>query len=161
MDVEFTVDAYPHEGFRGMVKQVRYAPQTVQNVVTYDALISVANPDFKLRPGMTADVTFILEEREDTLIVPSTALRFRPPPEVLTEQDAAGLVTSRRERIVWKLDSDGGAQSIVVEIGISNGRQTEIVSGDLSPGDRVIVGVAGDTTGRRKEDARPRFGRFL
>ncbi|HLU68600.1 MAG TPA: efflux RND transporter periplasmic adaptor subunit [Kofleriaceae bacterium] len=85
MPVEFTVDAYPSERFRGTVKQVRYSPTTVSNVVTYDAVVAVDNPELKLRPGMTADVTFLTEEREDALSVPNAALRFRPPPEVLAE----------------------------------------------------------------------------
>jgi HlyD family secretion protein len=85
MPVEFSVDAYPSERFRGVVQQVRYSPTTVSNVVTYDAVVAVDNPDLKLRPGMTADVTFVTEEREEALAVPSAALRFRPPPEALAE----------------------------------------------------------------------------
>ena len=85
MQVEFTVDAHPSERFKGVVKEVRYAPQTVQNVVTYDAVVSVDNSDLKLRPGMTADVTFLLEKRESVVLVPNTALRFRPAQKVLDE----------------------------------------------------------------------------
>jgi len=83
MPASFTVDAYPGEVFRGKVRQVRNAPQTVQNVVTYDAVIDVDNPDFKLKPGMTANVTFIYAEKDDVLKVPNAALRFRPPPAML------------------------------------------------------------------------------
>ena len=68
--------------FKGKIRQIRNAPQTVQNVVTYDAVIDVDNPDLKLRPGMTANVTFIHAERDDVLRVPNAALRFRPPPEL-------------------------------------------------------------------------------
>jgi HlyD family secretion protein len=85
MAVEFTVDAFPRDTFKGVVKQVRYSPTTVSNVVTYDAVVAVENPDLKLRPGMTANVTFVVQEREDVLAVPSAALRFRPPPEVLAQ----------------------------------------------------------------------------
>ncbi len=161
MTVEFTVDAYPQDRFGGVVKQVRYAPQTVQNVVTYDAVISVANPELKLRPGMTADVTFVVEERDDALMAPSAALRFRPPPDAQQQPGTPGPATSPGERVVWTVDSDGRPQPVVVEIGISNGPQTEIVGGRLSPGDRVIVGVFGDNTPGGKESERSNFGRFL
>jgi len=79
LPVEFSVDAFPGERFRGAVKEVRYAPKTVQNVVTYDAVVSVDNSELKLRPGMTADVSFIVEDIPDALVVPNAALRFRPP----------------------------------------------------------------------------------
>ncbi len=84
MNVSFVVDAYPQETFRGKVRQVRNAPQTVQNVVTYDAVIDVDNRDAKLKPGMTANVTFVVAERADVVAVPNAALRFKPSPEVLT-----------------------------------------------------------------------------
>jgi HlyD family secretion protein len=83
MAASFTVDAYPGETFRGKIRQVRNAPQTVQNVVTYDAVIDVDNPDLKLKPGMTANVTFVYAEKEDVLKVSNAALRFRPPPSML------------------------------------------------------------------------------
>lgn len=78
MRVTFTVDAYPGEPFRGSIRDIRNAPQVVQNVVTYDAVIDVANPDLKLKPGMTATVSVVTDRRRDVLIVPNTALRFRP-----------------------------------------------------------------------------------
>jgi HlyD family secretion protein len=83
MDATFVVDAYPGERFKGKVRQIRNAAQTVQNVVTYDAVIDVDNSDLKLRPGMTANVNFVFANREDVLRVPNGALRFRPSPEVL------------------------------------------------------------------------------
>ena len=84
MAATFTVDAFPGERFRGKVRQIRNAPTTLQNVVTYDAVIDVANPDLKLRPGMTANITFISAEKDDVLRVPNAALRFRPTPEIFT-----------------------------------------------------------------------------
>ncbi|TAL05845.1 MAG: efflux RND transporter periplasmic adaptor subunit [Verrucomicrobia bacterium] len=78
-DVEFTVDAYPMRTFRGKVAQVRNAPITVQNVVTYDTVIEVHNPDLKLKPGMTANVSVVIARREGTLKIANAALRFRPP----------------------------------------------------------------------------------
>jgi HlyD family secretion protein len=83
MDATFLVDAYPNERFSGHIRQIRNAPQTVQNVVTYDAVIDVLNPDLKLKPGMTANSTVVYAERQDALRVPNAALRFHPPPEML------------------------------------------------------------------------------
>jgi HlyD family secretion protein len=83
MAASFTVDAYPGEIFRGKIRQVRNAPQTVQNVVTYDAVIDVDNVELKLKPGMTANVTFVYAEKDDVLKLPNAALRFRPPPSML------------------------------------------------------------------------------
>jgi HlyD family secretion protein len=83
MPATFTVDAYPSERFRGTVRQIRNAPTTVQNVVTYDAVIDVDNSDLKLKPGMTANVTFVYAEKKDALKVANAALRFKPPAELL------------------------------------------------------------------------------
>jgi HlyD family secretion protein len=84
MPASFTVDAFTGEHFRGKVRQIRNAPTTLQNVVTYDAVIDVANPDLKLRPGMTANITFIAAEKDNVLRVPNAAMRFRPTPEIFT-----------------------------------------------------------------------------
>ncbi len=86
MIATFTVDAYPNERFQGKIRQIRNAPQTVQNVVTYDAVIDVDNSDLKLKPGMTTNVTVIVAEKDDVLKVPNAALRFKPPPELVQEQ---------------------------------------------------------------------------
>ncbi len=85
--VSFTVDSYPDEQFRGTVTQVRLAPVTVQNVVTYTVIIEVPNPDMKLRPGMTATVSILVDKRSDVLRVSSLALRFQPPKDVLEKSD--------------------------------------------------------------------------
>jgi HlyD family secretion protein len=89
MEASFFVDAYPSERFTGVVRQIRNAPQTIQNVVTYDAVLDVSNPDLKLKPGMTANITFITTEVGDVLRVPNAALRFRPPPEMLASLKGA------------------------------------------------------------------------
>jgi len=89
MPATFLVDAYPQERFRGRVRQIRNAPQNVQNVVTYDAVIDVDNPELKLKPGMTANVTFIYAEKNDALRIPNSALRFRAPPELTTTAEPA------------------------------------------------------------------------
>ena len=79
----FVVDAYPDRKFTGIIRQIRDAPQTLQNVVTYDAVVDVDNTDLKLKPGMTANVTFVYAERKGVLRIPSAALRFRPPEDLL------------------------------------------------------------------------------
>jgi HlyD family secretion protein len=84
MPASFTVDAFPGERFKGKVRQIRNAPQTVQNVVTYDAVIDVDNADLKLRPGMTANITFVSAEKDDVLRVPNAAMRYKPTPEIFT-----------------------------------------------------------------------------
>jgi HlyD family secretion protein len=163
MEVTFTVDAYPSEAFKGVVRQIRNAPQTVQNVVTYDAVVDVANDDLRLRPGMTANVTFVYAQKEDVLRLPNAALRFRPPPELLKEQGekakAAGgeaaaqgprqakpLVRPGRDtpdrRTVWVL-RDGSASPVPVRTGISDGSLTELVEGELKPGDAVVTDALG------------------
>jgi HlyD family secretion protein len=94
MDATFTVDAYPQERFRGKVRQIRNAPITVQNVVTYDAVIDVDNPELKLKPGMTANVSFIYARKEDALRVPNAALRFRPPADIAKSAGSANPETA-------------------------------------------------------------------
>jgi HlyD family secretion protein len=104
MRVTFTVDAYPGEPFRGSIRDIRNAPQVVQNVVTYDAVIDVANDDLKLKPGMTATVSIVTDRRRDVLAVPNTALRFRPDgapaagPISATPGGAQAAAGQRRER---------------------------------------------------------------
>jgi HlyD family secretion protein len=92
--VEFTVDAFPYRTFRGKVKQVRNSPLTVQNVVTYDAVIEVNNDDLKLKPGMTANVSIIIQQHEDILTIPNAALRYRPPENVLPKAAGSNTVAS-------------------------------------------------------------------
>jgi len=83
MTATFMVDAYPNERFKGTIRQIRNAPQSMQNVVTYDAVIDVQNPDLKLKPGMTANVTVIYADKDGVLSLPNAALRFRPPPALV------------------------------------------------------------------------------
>ncbi|HET6148312.1 MAG TPA: efflux RND transporter periplasmic adaptor subunit [Polyangia bacterium] len=97
MPASFAVDAYPHKRFQGVIRQIRDAPQTLQNVVTYDAVVEVDNDALELKPGMTANVTFVYAERQDVLRVPTAALRFRPPPELLTTAAAPGAAAAGGE----------------------------------------------------------------
>ena len=87
MTATFLVDAYPDRKFNGVIRQIRDAPQTLQNVVTYDAVVDVDNADLRLKPGMTANVTFVYAERKGVLRIPSAALRFRPPEDLLASAD--------------------------------------------------------------------------
>lgn len=145
MDATFVVDAFPGERFRGKVRQIRNAPQTVQNVVTYDAVIDVDNPELKLRPGMTANVTFIWAQRDDVLRVPNAALRFKPPPDVMKKKAPApdGEKKDRRERgpsdekTVWLMKGEE-LEPVKVKVGITDGSVTEVLAG-LDEGDVVVT----------------------
>lgn len=132
----FTVDAYPGRIFRGAVREIRKAPINIQNVITYDAVISVDNPDLKLFPGMTATVRIVTGRRDNVLRVPNAALRFRPA----SAQDT-GAPRSRRavQESVWVLGPDSQPREVRVTTGASDGALTEITSGDLHPGDPVIL----------------------
>ncbi len=144
-DVEFSVDAYPDTTFKGKVWQKRQAPITVQNVVTYDVVIQVDNRDFKLMPGMTANVSLIITTKNDVIRITNAALRFR-----LTDRPAgtgggggagakAGAgAAEKKGPAVWVLE-DGKPKRAGITPGISDGTYTEIVSGDLKDGDQVIV----------------------
>jgi len=130
-DVEFTVDAYPDTTFKGKVLQVRNAPITVQNVVTYDVVIQVDNPELKLKPGMTANVSIIISIKKDVLKIPNAALRFKPAEKGKTavQQKGAG---------VWILEQ-GQLKRVPISIGISDGNYTELVSGEIKEGQDVVV----------------------
>lgn len=158
----FTVDAYPNETFAGTVRQIRNSPQTLQNVVTYDAVIDVENPDLKLKPGMTANCTFVCADKENVLRVPNAAMRFMPPQEVLAKLNlgapgggpggnveggsSRGAHGGQRgdptHRIVWVL-RDGMPARVPIKTGVTDGSTTEIVEGDVQEGDAVITDLAG------------------
>jgi HlyD family secretion protein len=130
-DVEFTVDAYPDITFKGKVWQVRNAPITVQNVVTYDVVIQVNNPEFKLKPGMTANVSIIVSIKKDVLKIPNAALRFKPSEKGLAAPEKKGAG-------VWIIEKDK-PKRVHVSLGISDGSYTELITGDLKEGQEVIV----------------------
>ncbi len=129
----FTVDAYPGEPFRGVVRQIRNAPETKLNVVTYDAVLDVANKDLRLRPGMTANVTFAVEEHQAVLRVPNAALRFSLPGKA---RDSAA--PRRDRRPVWVM-RDGEPVRVEIFTGITDGSFTEVLDGDLRSGEKVIT----------------------
>jgi HlyD family secretion protein len=172
MRVTFTVDAYPGQPFRGAIRDIRNAPQVVQNVVTYDAVIDVNNDDLKLKPGMTATVSVVTDRRDDVLAVPNAALRFRPEgasPNAAGGQEGAGARRPRREgsepaaaatRTVWVL-VNGRPEAREVTTGLSDGRVTEITGGPLREGDPVIVSAGGAPQGGQQRGGGQRGFRIL
>jgi len=140
-EVSFTVDAYPADTFRGRVAQVRNAPVTVQNVVTYDVVVGVENEDLRLKPGMTANVTITTASRPDALRVPTGALRFRPPAAAGDSGSAAAAdAPGERGPRVWVIGADDHPRAVGVTTGIADDRFTE-VTGGLREGDRVITAL--------------------
>jgi HlyD family secretion protein len=148
--VDFTVDAFPYRTFHGQVAQVRNAPINVQNVVTYDTVISVDNDELKLKPGMTANVSIIVAQKKDVVKVPNAAFRFRPPDSAATANSASPRAGGRShggkkegagpvQRTVYIL-ANGQPQAVPVKLGISDAIHTEVLEG-LKENDAVITGV--------------------
>jgi HlyD family secretion protein len=183
MDATFTVDAFPGQRFKGKVGQIRNAAQTVQNVVTYDAVIDVDNSDLRLRPGMTATVTIVWAEKDDVVAVPNTAMRFKPPPEIASAVaggpsggPSAGAPGARRPRnapgdakrpsetearTVYVL-RNGRPETVRVTPGLTDGTVTEVAEGDVRPGDEAITDVV--VAGKAASGApsgQQRFGRMF
>lgn len=140
MQASFVVDAFPQRRFIGTVRQVRNAPITQQGVVTYTTVVDIANEDLALRPGMTANVTFVHAERDDVLRVPNAAFRFRPSNEGAKPEAAGSRRATRGEDNKRALYIERAGQPIRIEVaaGISDGSFTE-VSGDIKEGDAVII----------------------
>lgn len=170
-EVTFTVDAYPTRRFRGKVLQVRNAPIMVQNVVTYDAVVGVDNKDLLLKPGMTANVEFLVNTKSDVLKVPNAALRFRPPsdrpqPETTPQrvQLAVPGTTRPASRNLGQGGRGGGARPnregtlyvlrdekltpVKVRLGISDGTFTEITGDDIREGNQVVLTMSGTNQAR-------------
>ncbi|MBK1841912.1 efflux RND transporter periplasmic adaptor subunit [Azospirillum sp. YIM B02556] len=141
-EVRFTVDAYPGRGFTGRVLQIRKAPQVVQNVVTYDVVISAPNPDLALLPGLTANIRIIAEHRDDALLIPNAALRYRP-----AKAPQSSAPPSPQTGEVWLLGSSGQPERRPLRLGISDGTVVEIVEGKLAPGDRVVLSESATAAG--------------
>ncbi len=147
-DVDFTVDAFPTQTFHGKVVQVRNAPITVQNVVTYDTVIGVSNPDLKLKPGMTANVSIIAARKDNVLQIKNAALRYRPSEAGATEmgsrspssrggRGSSGRERTTSERTVYVL-SGSRPTPVQIKTGISDSVVTEVVEG-LKEGDGVVT----------------------
>jgi HlyD family secretion protein len=155
----FSVDAWPERRFDARVEQLRFGAQTLEGVVTYQAVLRVDNPELLLRPGMTATAEIVVARLEDALLAPNAALRYTPPDgngqarggllrallpgrrPWREPQTSAGQARGREQR-VWQL-RDGRAEELTIETGASDGSWTEIRSGDLEPGAELIVGRSG------------------
>ncbi|HEY6972828.1 MAG TPA: efflux RND transporter periplasmic adaptor subunit [Nitrospiraceae bacterium] len=170
-EATFTVDAYPGQRFSGTIRQVRLAPINVQNVVTYNVVVTVDNQDLRLKPGMTANVSIVVAQKEDVLKVPNAALRFVPPRTDQVGLEGKSVRTSPVQRgpspggslisvnrSIWRQGPDGELESVSVQTGISDGTATELVSGSLSEGDEVIVGIEQFRGERKASDLPPGFG---
>src|SRR6266550_3557324 len=169
-NVDFTVDAFPMETFHGKIVQVRNAPITVQNVVTYDTVIGVSNPDLKLKPGMTANVSIIIAHKDDVLQIKNAALRYRPPDatpvetrKTVTSQAGrsgpgrAGGGQQGAQRTVYVLPSGANRpEPRQIKTGISDGIVTEVVE-ELKEGDRVVTAELASTAAGPSPPANP-FG---
>jgi len=168
--VKFGVDAFPGKDFDGKIEQMRLNPQNVQNVVTYNVVIDVDNPDQKLKPGMTANLTITIDERNNVLKVPNAALRFMPQDAGTQRTGSSGNGQGRRQaggnnsgapagngsnaqfapstapvlagqtRVVWVLGQDGKPERRRITIGLTDGAATEVVEGNLVEGEMVITG---------------------
>ncbi len=133
--VTFTVDAFPDDVFEGSVTQVRLQPTTTSNVVTYEVVVNAPNPDMKLKPGLTANITIYTMQKDSVLMVPSKALRFTPDDRVAPEQDPA----DRNAKTLW-VRKGTGIEPVAVRAGETDGIFTE-VSGSVAEGDQVVTAV--------------------
>jgi HlyD family secretion protein len=150
----FTVDAFQDRQFPAVITQVRFAPKTVDNVVTYQAVLVVDNAELLLRPGMTATATITTATRADATLIPNAALRFTPPapptktqrrgffggPPDFTASTPPPPAKAGSTQRVWVLDGKE-PQPREIKVGISDGLRTEVTAGELKPGDKVIVGM--------------------
>jgi HlyD family secretion protein len=132
----FTVDAYPGTTFRGQVVDVRKVPINVQNVVTYDVVITVANPDLKLFPGMTANARILTIKLDNALKVPNAVLRNHPTPAMLTQLGLPPVPANKQQVYVVR---GGKPQAVPVTFGLSDGKYTAVTEGDLHEGDPVVA----------------------
>ena len=164
--VKFTVDAYPDDLYEGLIEQVRLSSTALSNVVTYPVVVATPNPELKLMPGMTASLSFVVEEKKDVIRIPNSALRYFPDKEHVHEEDQpvlegldiddddkddnavddesatdrAKAAEKRNRRHVWVKDDDK-LRAVEVFTGIGDNKFTELVSGDLKPGDKLVFGV--------------------
>jgi HlyD family secretion protein len=133
-EVSFTVDAFPERIYKGIVQQIRNNHTLQQNVVTYTAVVRSMNEDLSLRPGMTAYVAVTVARRAGVLRVSNAALRYEPA------KATASAASAGQQRVVWRQDASGQLQAVPVTLGLSDGRYTELLSGDLRSGDPLVIG---------------------
>lgn len=171
-EATFTVDAFPGKRFKGIVKQVRKSAQVVSNVVSYTVVISAANPDLILLPGMTANVRIVTAQKDGVLKITNAALRFRPPANPdeksvpATRQAGTGSgggsggsgmgrgKSGTSMSKLWLLGGDGKPAAVEVKTGINDGNQTELIDTELAEGREVIVGIS---TAEKQKLAAPRM----
>ena len=139
----FTVDAYPGSTFVGTVSRVRLNATNTQNVVVYTVEVTVDNPDRRLMPYMTANLQFEVDRRDDALLVPNAALRYRPAPELVAggKSGQAAPKDQPGHAVVW-VEDGGKVRPVPVEVGLTDGTVTEVTGGALTPDTRVVVGEA-------------------
>lgn len=137
--VTFTVDAFPDDTFEGDVTQVRLNPTTESNVVTYEVVIDAPNPELKLKPGLTANITVYTMEKNDILLAPLKAFRFTPETDPANPQTPQVPQAGRGEKVVW-LQTAEGIVPKVIKVGVSDGIYTEVKEG-IQEGSRLIVGI--------------------
>lgn len=137
-EVTYTLDGYPDSVFEGKVTQVRLSPTTVSNVVTYTVIVDVDNEDFKLKPGMTANVSIITSKSEDVMCVPNLALKFTP--------DVNG--PKYKHQGIWIMEK-GKPNRIDIETGASDDNFTEVISDDIKTGNKVIISIAGKNSNKK------------
>ncbi|BCA56208.1 putative Efflux transporter, RND family, MFP subunit, Macrolide-specific efflux protein [Nitrospira sp. KM1] len=163
----FTVDAYPGIPFSGTIRQIRLAPINIQNVVTYNVVVGVDNDDLRLKPGMTANVSIVVAQKDGILKVSNAALRFVPPKsEHPASVSSVGVSTGASDlppsgtvpRMVWRQNENGDPVPLVVYAGISDGAFTEIASPTVGEGETVIVGIEPIRGARSSTDLPPGFG---
>ncbi|PKN10391.1 MAG: efflux RND transporter periplasmic adaptor subunit [Deltaproteobacteria bacterium HGW-Deltaproteobacteria-7] len=150
--VTFTVDAYPDVTFRGNVSVIRNAPTTVSNVVTYTVIVQVDNQELKLKPGMTANVSIIINDKKGVLRVPNAALRVKISDRELTARTPKGAG-------VWILDNKK-PKRVPLTIGIRDNRFTEVLSGNVTEGSAIIVEVKDNSKTANAQTVRPPGPRF-
>ena len=174
-EASFTVDAYPGVRFSGAIRQVRLAPINIQNVVTYNVVVAVDNRDLRLKPGMTANVSIVVAQKDPVLKIPNAALRFTPPHsdrtdhaggerepvkpgQLVSERPSPASESNGQARRIWTLTETGELEPIIVQTGISDGLSTEVTAGPVAEGDQVVVGIETGRTDRRSGDLPPGFG---
>jgi len=184
-EVTFTVDAYPTRRFTGKVSQVRNAPTTVQNVVTYNAVVGIDNRELLLKPGMTANVEFLVSRKSDVLRIPNVAIRFKPPSEKQDAQEllrqanrsggggrgSRGRAASGRPRSGDGKDGrwvriyvlkDLQPQPVRVRLGITDGSYTEVIEGEIEGGQQIILAMSDSAeSNRRSGVSNPFFTRGM
>jgi HlyD family secretion protein len=153
----FTVDAFPDRKFPATIRDIRYASETIQGVVTYKAMLDIDNSDLLLRPGMTATAEIEVIDIADALLIPNAVLRYRPPqldeapkqsllrrmlPGPPQFRPASSIGESGPNRTVWVLDG-GKPQPVKVAVGPSDGASTQVLKGDLKPGQELITDQTG------------------